>query len=250
MLTGQKKGYSLKRDAIATGLPVEMHFRKHALKEDYFQKIADMLTGNPDKQANADMLTDMLTASYRHTDQSEWYTQQKQSDIITALVKISGYNARKLVKLLKSFAFYEIKRGKFPVSDAVWKKLCFFAFNQSGIYKNGKNDHDRAVLKNKRNTSLGKKRKDGRINVKKRWDKYQASMMTNEEYRRIKENYSQYELAERLGITLTKVQSYARRVKPARVPDSVAEKLLQIVKEDELKRNAVISVSLEHPTLF
>ena len=57
MLTGKHTGYIRESDAIATGLPVVTYFRKHVLRKNYFQKIADMLTDNPDKQANADMLT-------------------------------------------------------------------------------------------------------------------------------------------------------------------------------------------------
>ena len=248
--TGKQTGYTMERDAIATGLPVVTYFRKHVLRKNYFQKIADMLTGNPDKQANADMLTDMLTASYRHTDRSEWYSPEKQSNIITALVRISGYSVQKLSKRLKSSSFASAKIGDMPISKSDWVKLCYFAFHQCGFYKNGKNDRDRQLIKIERKISPERRVKLGKIGMRNRWSKYEASKMSNAEFRKITHAYQQTEIAERLGITLTRVQSYARLKQSARVPDIVAEKLLQIVEEDQLKRNSIISVCLEHPDIF
>ena len=250
MLTGKQTGYIRESDAIATGLPVVTYFRKHVLRKNYFQKIADMLTDNPDKQANADMLTDMLTASYRHTDRSEWYSPEKQSNIITALVRISGYSVQKLSKRLKSTDFDSIKNGKIPIAKEKWVKLCYFAFHQCGFYKNGKNDRDRQLIKIDRKISPKRRVELGKIGMQSRWSKYEASKMSNAEFRKIIHAYQQTEIAERLGITLARVRSYARLKQSARVPDIVAEKLLQIVEEDQLKRNSVISIRLEHPDLF
>lgn len=243
------KGYLKEKDALFTGLPVKTYFRKHLLRMNYFQKIADLLFCDPDQQKNADMLTDMLTADYIHSDGSEWYSPETQKKITTALLKISGHTKANFLRKLKVSRYYTIFSTA-PIQKNQWDTLCKRAAHQTGIHKSGRNDSERVHIKICKKNKMKNKRENGRINIKKRWDNYNASIMSNEEFRTLKKNYSAEELAERIGVTKTKIDSYARKVKPARVPDTIAQKLLQIVKEDELKRNSITVISCEHPSLF
>lgn len=65
-----------------------------------------------------------------------------------------------------------------------------------------------------------------------RWSAYadKSNMMTNDEFRRLSAPWEAIELAELLGVSVSRITAYRRKVQVRRVPDDVAKKLLDLVQ--------------------
>ena len=65
-----------------------------------------------------------------------------------------------------------------------------------------------------------------------RWAAYadKSNMMTNDEFRRLSAPWEAIELAELLGVSVSRITAYRRKAQVRRVPDEVAKKLLDLVQ--------------------
>lgn len=71
---------------------------------------------------------------------------------------------------------------------------------------------------------------NGRNAIEKRWEQYQCSMMSNEDFRKLSAPWEATELAELLGVSVNRIAAYRRKKQTRRVPDDVARKLLELVQ--------------------
>ena len=86
---------------------------------------------------------------------------------------------------------------------------------------------------------------NGRNAIEKRWEQYQCSIMSNEEFRKLSAPWDAIELAELLGTTATRITAYRRKKQTRRVPDEVARKLLELVQRSLKEEQARCLPGLE-----
>ena len=67
--------------------------------------------------------------------------------------------------------------------------------------------------------------------IEARWGQYQCSLMSNEEFRKLSAPWEAVELAELLGISVSRITAYRRKKQTRRVPDDVAKKLLELIEQ-------------------
>ena len=56
-------------------------------------------------------------------------------------------------------------------------------------------------------------------------------MMSNEEFRKLSAPWEAIELAELLGVSVSRITAYRRKKQTRRVPDDVAKKLLDLIEK-------------------
>ena len=72
---------------------------------------------------------------------------------------------------------------------------------------------------------------NGRNAIEKRWEQYQCSIMSNEEFRKLSAPWDANGLAELLGVSAWQINAYRRKKQTRRVPDEVAKKLLELINK-------------------